>query len=170
MTQSIRVIFYRRTLPHLQRDYKPHFITFVTRLRQVLPDWARDITLGCCLHDHGIRYTLHVAVVMPDHVHLILTPLSDEKRRGIVSLIKIMRAIKGASARAINQKLGQHGAVWQDESFDHVLRASENLDAKIEYVLQNPVRAGLVQEWQGYPWLWRRPVANPYALPVNRFT
>lgn len=53
-----------------------------------------------------------------------------------------MRTIKGASARAIQQHLGQHGAVWQEESFDHVLRASENLDAKCDYILQNPVRAG----------------------------
>jgi len=159
------VTFYRRNLPHLQRDYKPHFITFVTRFRQVLPGWARDITLGCCLHDHGIRHSLHLAVVMPDHVHLILTPLTDEQRRLIVSLIEIMRSIKGASARAINQRLGQRGAVWREESFDHVLRSSENLDAKIDYLLLNPVRAGLVQDWQMYPWLWRRPVANPYAPP-----
>jgi REP element-mobilizing transposase RayT len=103
--------FYRRSLPHLQRDYKPPFITFVTRLRHVLPDWARDITLGCCLHDHGTRYSLHVAVVMPDHVHLILTPLTDEKRRLIVSPVEIMKAIKGASGRAINRRLENHGAV-----------------------------------------------------------
>ena len=157
--------FYRRNLPHLQRDYKPHFITFVTKLRWILPDSARDITLGCCRHDHGAKYTLHVAVVMPDHVHLILTPLTDEKRRLIVSLIEIMKAIKGASARAINQRLGHRGAVWQEESFDHVLRGSENLDAKIDYILQNPVRAGLVQDWQTYPWLWRRPAVNPFAPP-----
>jgi REP element-mobilizing transposase RayT len=162
------VTFYRRNLPHLQRDYKPHFITFVTKFRQVLPDWARDITFGCCLHDHGIRYSLHVVAVMPNHVHLVLTPLTDQKRRLIVSLIEIMRAIKGASARAINQRLRLHGAVWQEESFDHVLRSSENLDAKIDYILQNPVRAGLVQDWQMYPWVWRRPQANPYAPPESR--
>jgi REP element-mobilizing transposase RayT len=162
------VTFYRRNLPHLQRDYKPHFITFVTRFRRVLPDWARDITFGCCLHDHGIRYSLHVAVVMPNHVHLILTPLTDQQRRLIVPLIEIMRAIKGASARAINQRLRLHGAVWQEESFDHVLRSSENLNAKIDYILQNPVRAGLVRDWQMYPWVWRRPPANPYAPPVSR--
>ena len=162
------VTFYRRNLPHLQRDYKPHFITFVTKSRRVLPDWARDITFGCCLHDHGIRYSLHVAVVMPNHVHLILTPLTDQKRRLIVSLIETMRAIKGASARAINQRLRLHGAVWQEESFDHVLRSSENLDAKIDYILQNPVRAGLVRDWEMYPWVWRRPLANPYVLPESR--
>jgi REP element-mobilizing transposase RayT len=88
--------FYRRNLPHLQRDFKPHFITFVSKSRWVLPDWARDLVLGCCRHDQGSKYDLHVAVVMPDHVHLILTPWIDERRKMLVSLIEIMKAIKGA--------------------------------------------------------------------------
>jgi putative transposase len=162
------VTVYRRNLPHLQRDYKPHFVTFVTKFRQELPDWARDITFGCCLHDHGIRYSLHVAVVMPNHVHLILTPLIDQDRHLVVSLIEIMRAIKGTSARSINQRLRLHAPVWQEESFDHVLRSSENLDAKTNYILLNPVRAGLVQHWEMYPWVWRSPAANPYAPPESR--
>jgi REP element-mobilizing transposase RayT len=111
--QNLFMRFYRRNLPHLQRDFKPHFITFVTKLRWMLPDWARDITLSSCCHDHRKRYELYVAVVMPDHVHLILAPLIDEPRKEIFSLVEIMRGIKGASARRINQKIGRHGAVWQ---------------------------------------------------------
>lgn len=41
------MIFYRRNLPHLQRDNKPHFITFVTKKRWIMPDWARDVVLEC---------------------------------------------------------------------------------------------------------------------------
>jgi putative transposase len=69
--------FYRRNLPHLQRDDKPHFITFVTKKRSILPPWARDIILECCKHDDEKKYELFAAVVMPDHVHLVLTPLID---------------------------------------------------------------------------------------------
>ena len=148
--------FYRRSLPHLQRDFKPHFITFVTKFRWILPAWARDVVLTCCCHDHRKKYELYVAVVMSDHVHLVLMPLIDERRREIVSLIDIMRGIKGASARAINQRLGRHGPVWQEESFDHVLRSSEGLDAKVAYVLDNPVRQGLVKDWREYRWTWQR--------------
>ena len=148
--------FYRRNLPHLQRDFKPHFITFVTKLRWVLPDWARDIALSSCCHHHRRQYELYVAVVMPDHVHLILTPLIDDRRRQIFSLIEILRGIKGAAGRRINQRMDRDGAVWQEESFDHVLRCSEGLDAKVEYVLQNPVRKGLVSDWRRYRWAWRR--------------
>jgi REP element-mobilizing transposase RayT len=148
--------FYRRNLPHLQKDFTPHFITFVTKFRWILPSVARDIVLSSCCHDHRRRYELYVAVVMPDHVHLILTPLVDENRREIFSLVRIMQAIKGASARAINQQLNRNGTIWQQESFDHVLRSAEGLDAKINYVLQNPVRKGIVRNWREYRWAWRR--------------
>jgi putative transposase len=159
------VAFYRRNLPHLQRDFKPHFITFVTKNRWVLRDWARDVVLGCCRHDHGSKYDLHVAIVMPDHVHLILTPVIDERRRTVVSLVEIMKAIKGASAHAINHRLQQRGAVWQEESFDRVLRSSEKLDEKIGYILENPVRGALVTNWHEYPWLWHQPPASPNSPP-----
>ena len=142
--------FYRRNLPHLQRDFKPHFVTFVTKFRWTLPDCAKDIALSSCLHDHRRKYELYVAVVMPEHVHIILTPMIDESRKEMVSLVEIMRGIKGSSGRAINQRMGRNEAVWQEESFDHVLRSSEVLDAKVDYVLQNPVRRGLVTDWREY--------------------
>jgi REP element-mobilizing transposase RayT len=157
--------FYRRNLPHLQRDNKAHFLTFVTKDRWILPDWARDIVLGCCRHDHDIKYDLHAAVVMPDHVHLIYTPLTDLQRQLVVSLAEIMKAIKGSSAHAINRQLERHGTVWQEESFDHVLRSSESLDEKITYVLENPMCRGLVKNWHEYRWLWHQPFASPYTPP-----
>ncbi len=159
--------FYRRNLPHLQRDDKPHFITFVTKHRRILPDWARQIVLDCCMHDHNKKYNLRVVVVMPDHAHMILTPLTDETRRMIFPLPEIMKAIKGASSHAINRQLCSHETVWQEESFDHVMRSAESLDAKIDYVLQNPVRAGLVRVGSEYPWSWRKPVESPYSPVVN---
>jgi len=93
---------------------------------------------------------------MPDHVHIILTPLIDHSRGEIFSLVRIMQSIKGASAGAINQMLNRTGAVWQEESFDHALRPSEGLDAKVTYVLQDPVRKGLARDWHEYRWAWRR--------------
>ena len=71
---------------------------------------------------------------------------------------KVAKAIKGTSTHAIDRKLHSHEAVWQEESFDHVLRSSESLDAKIDYVLQNPVRKGLVRIAREYPWSWRKPM------------
>ena len=55
------------------------------------------------------------------------------------------------------------GHVWQAESFDHVVRPSESLGQKIQYVMANPVRRGLVADSSVYPWLWHRPFADPYV-------
>ena len=97
--------FYRRNLPHLPPDDKPHFLTFCTHLRWVLPESARDIVLGCCIHDNDIKTDISVIVVMPDHVHMIFTPLVNEQAGEVYTLGKIMDAIKGASAHKINRQL-----------------------------------------------------------------
>jgi len=155
--------FYRRRLPHLQCDDRQHFVTFCTDRRWILPERVRRIVLECCLHDNGAKFDLRVAIVMPDHVHMIFTPLVNQQEMEIYSLGEIMDAVKGASAHRVNKALGRKGTVWQAESFDHVLRSSESLDAKIAYLLENPVRAGLVGNWAEYPWLWRKAFVNPFA-------
>jgi putative transposase len=149
----------------MQRDATPHFITFNTKHRQILPEWARDIVLGCCIHDHERRYRMRVSVIMPDHVHLILTPLIDEGRGTVISLVEIMKAIKGASSHAINRRAETHTTIWQEESFDRVVRSSDNLDAKIAYILENPVRKELVGDWHEYCWIWLAPEVNPFKPP-----
>ena len=89
---------------------------------------------------------------MPDHVHLIFTPLYDGD--SLHSVAEIMQGIKGASAHKINRLLNRSGQVWQRESFDRVLRREDSIRAKVEYMVQNPVRAGLVQNAAEYRWLW----------------
>jgi len=87
--------FYRRQLPHLQRDSKPHFLTFCTHHHWILPEQTRSIVLDSCIHEHDKSVDLLCIVVMPDHVHLIFTPLIDEQRREVFSLAHVMNAIKG---------------------------------------------------------------------------
>ena len=86
---------------------------------------------------------------MPDHVHFIITPYQEW------SLSDILRRVKGNSARLINLKVRQQGTLWQDESFDRIIRHSEDLQKKCEYVAENPVRAGLCAIADDYEWLWR---------------
>ena len=90
---------------------------------------------------------------MPEHVHLLLTPMQDEDG-WVYGLPAILKSIKGASARAVNKLTNSLGPVWQEESFDHVLRSQESLEDKLEYILQNPVRRGLVRRPEDYRWLW----------------
>ena len=89
---------YRRRLPHYQKDDHPLFVTFTTDRRWQLPPQARDIVLACCVRENGSKFDLHATVVMPDHVHLIYSPLRREDGWNY-TLPEIMKAIKGRSAR-----------------------------------------------------------------------
>ncbi len=66
---------------------------------------------------------------------------------------KVLQRIKGRSARQINQLLKSEGPIWSDESFDHMIRHAEELEEKLEYIRQNPVKRGLVDHPDGYKWL-----------------
>ena len=102
------------------------------------------------------RVLLHAVVVMPDHVHLLLSPRRDEDGWPF-PLVDILQCVKGATAHRINRLLYRTGPVWEEESFDHVLRSDESLKDKCEYLRQNPVRAGLVEKAEDYRWLWVNP-------------
>jgi putative transposase len=143
---------YRRHLPHYQSDNKVIFVTFSTYQCWILPPEARTIALDSCTWGNGARLNLHGAVVMPDYVHVIFTPLYNEK--SLYSVAEIKQGIKGASAHKINGLLNRRGQVWQRESFDRVLRREESVRAKVEYMIRNPVRAGLVRSASEYRWLW----------------
>ncbi len=148
--------YYHRNLPHIQADDRFHLITFCIYERGLLPTWARDLVLSSCLHDHDKKYDLAAAVIMPDHVHLVLWPLIDRIKAQAVSLQRITQALKGVTAHTINQHANRCGPVWQDESFDHVIRRGF-LTAKILYVLENPVRKELAHHWKEYRWNWCNP-------------
>ncbi len=143
---------YRRKLPHLQPDNKIFFITFSTSRRWILPENARNIVMDTCLRGDGHRFELHALVVTPDHVHLALTPKWDES--GTFSVPEIMHEIKSISSHRINKETSHVGGVWQEESFDRALRQKEGLDAKIQYMIHNPVRSGLVAATADYHWTW----------------
>jgi len=145
---------YRRTLPQILKGNRPVFVTFGTFKRWELPAEARQLVFECCLQERGVTIDLHAVVVMPTHAHLLFTPLRNAEG-WLVSLPQVMRLIKGRSAHFLNRLLDRHGPVWQEESFDHVLRSNESLSETVNYICQNPVRAGLVSQETDYRWLWR---------------
>ena len=140
---------YRGRLPHLINRDKDYFVTFVTQGRYLLPSEARDVVLSCCRHDHETMCWLHVVTVMPDHVHLIITPHDD------IPLSRLLERMKGASSHLVNRSLVRRDHLWQRESFDHILRSDESLTEKMNYICENPVRKGLVSHWSDYRWTWR---------------
>jgi len=91
------------------------------------------------------RYQLHAYVVMPNHVHLLVTPT--------VVATRWLAPLKGFTAYRANELLGRHGqAFWQDESYDHLVRSEAQFDRIQAYIEENPVKAGLVSEVQRFMW------------------
>ena len=116
------------------------------------PLWLRDHRIAD-LVSHAILvgdnernfYRLRAWVVMPNHVHMLILPL--------VPVPILMRWLKGSTARGTNRILGRTGSpFWQDESWDHYLRTSSQIDRTAAYIERNPVSAGLVILEERWPW------------------
>jgi REP element-mobilizing transposase RayT len=126
------------------------------------------------LHFEGKRYVLGTWTIMPNHVHAILKPLTG------FALKDILNSWKSYSARRINANLGTSGALWERESFDHLIRDDSHLERLISYVDQNAVVAGLCDspsEWafsaRGVGFtrsrLWfEDPRTTPFVAPRTR--
>jgi REP element-mobilizing transposase RayT len=133
----------------------------------MLPESVRDIVLDACVGDNGSKISVHVAIVIPDHVHLLFTPLQDDGST-TYGLAEIMHGIKSTAAHAVNRQLGRSGSVWQSESFDRLLHRDESIAQKAEYICENPVRAGLVGAADEWPWIWRAWVEGRSRRTINR--
>lgn len=97
---------------------------------------------------------MHAFVVMPDHVHLLFTPLLDEHGNPY-SLVELMNGIKGASSHSVNKLLRKKGRLREPESFDRITRSDGDFEFRLLYIVQNPIAAGLSRGPNDYPWAWR---------------
>ncbi|MFP4249527.1 MAG: REP-associated tyrosine transposase [Armatimonadota bacterium] len=143
----------QRRLPHWQAPGETHFLTFGlldrTSCDLTLPALARTI-VGALQFRHEETYLLHDWVLMPDHVHLMVTPMATE--HGFHSLSRILGSIKGWTAHEINRSIGRRGALWQDETFDRVIRNDAEYRKRAYYIWMNPVEADLVADPRDWPW------------------
>ena len=134
-------------------------------------------------HRDGVVYRLDAYCVMSNHVHIVFAPLmteqtakemaerainqkryaqdkflpadaDDEALRFVLS--SIMQSLKGWTARQCNLALERQGQFWQHESFDHVIRNQAEWERVVNYVVNNPVKAGLANDWQDWKWSYRR--------------
>lgn len=134
-------------------------------LRQ--PDIA-DMVMEAIHYNAGIlgHYSLHAFAVMPSHVHLLATPA--------VALPKLTRSLKGITSKRANTILALVGnTFWQEESYDHLVRHEREFAKIVNYIENNPVRAGLVKEasdyrWSSAAWATRGSPADPGVRPTFR--
>ncbi len=136
------------------------------------------------LHRDERVYRLDAFCIMPNHVHTVFAPLlTEELARTLAQRARlrakhrkrppqtdnlpdddedyvmavIMHSLKGYTARKCNLALGRSGPFWQHESFDRVIRDQPEFGPVVNYVLNNPVKAGIVSQWQQWKWNYCRP-------------
>ena len=92
------------------------------------------------------EYLLHEFVLMPDHLHVMITPSATN------SLEKAMQLIKGGSSYRLNQQRGEKIDLWNAGFHDWTIRDAADWNSKADYIRQNPVRAGLVERAEDWPY------------------
>ena len=100
--------------------------------------------------------------IMPNHVHLLIESLiaGHLKHRGKTAVYQVadmLRLLKGSTARDCNLKLARNGRFWNHESYDHFVRNEQELERTVKYILNNPVKAGLVEEWKDWQFTYINP-------------
>lgn len=125
----------------------------------------------------GKEYDLIAYTIMPNHVHLVITPITsnnvsrseastntqtnqklyNEANASFYVLTKILQDLKSKTALKCNKLLNRHGAFWHHESYDHVVRNIEELRRIVNYVLLNPVKATLVDNYEKWKWNYYNP-------------
>jgi REP element-mobilizing transposase RayT len=126
---------------------------------------ARDdvatIVANAFHHFDGARYELGAYVIMPNHFHLLIRPFSDATH----PLEKILQSWKSFTAKQITWPTTCRDRLWQQESFDRIVRDEEHLFNTLQYIGSNPLRAALSggyrlwinSAWQAAGWDFARP-------------
>jgi REP element-mobilizing transposase RayT len=117
-------------------------------------------------------YELIAYTIMPNHVHMVFTPISKSVGRSEAStkskttneanasfyiVTKILQDLKSKTALKCNKLLNRTGVFWHHESYDHVVRNLDELRRIVNYILQNPVKAGLVENPDDWEWSYYNP-------------
>jgi putative transposase len=174
--------FYRRALPHYTPNDRPYFLTFrlagsnptdnellssllirrkFLEYDQALdsmksgPHHLRDPRVATVVnealhHRDGKDYELHAFTIMSNHIRMVVS-LAPERE-----LFTVLQQLKSWTARERNKILSLQGEFWLHEGYDHVTRKGR-LGNVVAYVLNNPVKAGIVSKWRDHPWTYLSP-------------
>jgi len=125
--------------------YSCYFITASTFQKQNIlqTDSMAGLFVDVLLHyRQKQQYLLHEFAVMPDHVHLLITPQQ--------SLESAMQLIKGGFSFRAKRELGFRHEIWQPSFYDRRVRDAEEYFAFREYIRQNPLKRGLARKGEDY--------------------
>jgi len=160
----------------LQEFHRSWFVKFeeILHKEETGPVWMKDPLVADLIQESlhyrdGKVFRLDSYSIMSNHVHTVFKPFLNDRSLRVVAgsrplmyesadstLGVIMKSLKGYTAREANRILGRKGAFWEAESYDHVIKKDSEYERVVKYVLNNPVKAGLVKNWRDWKWNWRR--------------
>jgi putative transposase len=148
--------------------HRQRFIEYEELLHKVVtgPIWLKEpgiakVVADAIHHGDDSKYRLDAYSIMPNHAHMVFAPnpVSSDEEGGSPSgddedhaLASIMHSLKSYTANENNKLLRRTGGFWERENFDHFIRDEREWLRTIAYVLNNPVKAGLAQDWREWPY------------------
>ena len=146
-----------------QEPRRLSFSTYKTEADRLLAllDKYEDAGYGSCVlkndnvakivHDaiffyHGKKYNVISWCIMPNHVHVLIEVMKN------ISLSSILHSWRSFSSNEINKLLNRSGRLWMPEYFDRFIRDNDHFNNVVDYIHNNPVKAGLVKEATEYKW------------------
>ncbi|MBV9268062.1 MAG: transposase [Acidobacteriaceae bacterium] len=117
-----------------------------------IPEIANLVVDAIRYRDFNLHhYALHSWVVMPNHVHVLITPL--------IPVSKLMQSLKRFTATEANRILQRTGTpFWQDESYDRLVRDEREFQRIARYIEMNPVFSGMASRPDEFPWSSATPI------------
>lgn len=150
----------------IQKKYFGHYEKWLDGCKQG-HDWLKQVNVAQIVADEihqaaSYHYELYAYCIMPNHVHMLILSLIEKfppsnMPSAISPVAEIMRLLKGRTARYGNLALNRTGKFWHHEYYDHYVRDEKEMERIILYILNNPVKAGMVKEWKD----WKFSYVNP---------
>jgi len=135
-------------LPEVFTKRPVYFVTFCTAERKMILHRPSLHSAFEVFRHHATGHGTYVGryVIMPDHIHLFTATTGDS-----TSLSGWIKSLKNSLSKSLRAE-AEPGPHWQKGFFDHLLRSGESYEQKWAYVAENPVRAGLVESADAWPY------------------
>lgn len=136
-------------MPLSPQEARTFFVTSVTFARRQLFRATRmaDLLLDVLRQNRSQgRFLLHEFVIMPDHFHLLVTPVAE------IPLEKAVQFVKGGFSFRAKRELDFQGAIWQNSFTNHRIKDAEEYERHRGYIRQNPVKRFLAESAESFPY------------------
>ena len=148
----------------IRQDY---FFAFENELDKNLndPHWLKkdavaEVVMNSLFFNDNKIYTLFAACIMSNHVHILISLLPNAP-----SLNVILQNHKKFTAVQSNKLLDRSGPFWSEESYDTIMSDNAHFYKTVYYIIQNPVKAGLISNWYDWKWTYLHPeLVKEYRL------